>query len=575
MNNSLALARARNARHYVLSFAVPLALVSLSIAGAILALNASFNLMPLFSDEVMLAALTKGVMHHGFGFLSTWRFTSDNYTLDAWPVLASIYLLFGYSPSVIVASGWVFYIANAIGLGLVAYRFVSWRWSLVVVTLCLLFSGQALTTIGFLEFTVSHDSTWTLALCGWLLLLWKRPTDLWRPLLLLVIFCGTVSDPWFDAAFTFPVVITLWLQNRYGPDSYKNPGLVKAIVYTYLSARILYWLVGEKVLRCFPGRGAGLDFTHIPLHALWIMRDVSGLLGIPDHPAFVMIGLVVWVAALVRLLAGAFLQESTTPAHVTLLSVGVLSVGGLLAAGLLDSLTNNIMSGRYFINVVYILLLFGVIGIAMAAKQRAYGATSIVVAGLIVFSAVGFQSLLVTPFSLTPRSVGDHALFSALAKRHLGAGFGPYFMGVNSNTTDIWDGGRRRVFPVLIKHHGEIALWYVQTSRRWFEPKRDKKPTREFLVMPLGGSPNWRQAAMRTFGKPAGVLDIGPFRVWVWNKHLRKVMRENQVAHRKAWHKFNIIRNRAVISRVSNILGISDKGLQRIYSWLLIHHWAD
>ena len=110
-----------------LSFMGSILAIVVALVGATLALNASFNLMPLFSDEVMLAALTNGVVHHGPGFLATWSFTSDNYTLDAWPFLAPIYLSFGIGATTVIVSGWLFYICNAVALGIIVARMANWR----------------------------------------------------------------------------------------------------------------------------------------------------------------------------------------------------------------------------------------------------------------------------------------------------------------------------------------------------------------------------------------------------------------------------------------------------------------
>ena len=548
--------------------------IVVALAGAVLALNASFNLMPLFSDEVMLAALTNGVAHHGLGFLATWSFTSDNYTLDAWPFLAPIYLSFGIGATVVVISGWLFYIFNAVVLGIIVARMANWRWALGAVAIALSFSGPAVTNVGFLAFTVSHDSTWRLALLGWALFLWRKPEDLWRPALLGIIFCGTISDPWFDAACTLPLAITLWFSHYWQDGSREaNHRLMKAVVYTYVVARLTYWLVGEVILGCFAGRNTGLSFRHIGEHAVWVARDLAVLIGAPHHPLAVIIALFLWVAVLLLVLVKGFSCRALGPRHATFLSLASLSGGGLLLAGLLSAYTTNIMSGRYFINVPYVAMAAGMMGFATAYRQRWRVQSLVLAAGLAVFVGIGFRSLVHVPLSFSPIGAGDHRLLSALEKRHLGVGLGPYFGGVNANTSRSWDGGRRPVLPVTINHHGEIAPSYVQASRSWFRPSQGAPDG--FVIMPRGPHGQWRKAVLRTFGKPRAVLHEGPFSVWVWRQDLLQTIHEDRVVNHEAWERFNIARNRAAIRKACHTLGMSDRGLQHFYSWLLSRHLAD
>lgn len=545
-----------------------------ALAGAALALNASFSLMPLFSDEVMLAALTNGVAHHGLGFLTTWSFTSDNYTLDAWPLLAPIYLSFGIGATVVVVSGWLFYVWNAVALGVLVARMVGWRWALGAVAVALSFSGPAVTNVGFLAFTVSHDSTWLLALSGWALFLWRRPVALWRPMLLGIVFCGTISDPWFDAACTLPLIITLWFSHYWQDGSREaNHHLMKSVVYTYVIARLTYWLVGEVILGCFVGRNTGLSFRHIGEHAAWVARDLAALVGAPHHPLAVVIALFLWAVVLVLVLVKAFSCHVLGPRHATFLSLASLSGGGLLLAAVLSAYTTNIMSGRYVINVPYIAVAAGVMGFAIAYQQRWRMHSLALAVGLAVFVGLGFRSLTGPPLSFSPTGAGDHRLLSALEKHHLGVGLGPYFGGVNANTSRSWNGGRRPVLPVTINHHGEIAPSYVQASRSWYQPSKGT-PT-GFLIMPRGPQGRWRKAALSTFGKPRAVIHEGPFCVWVWRQNLLQTIHEDRATNHVAWERLNIARNRAAIRKGCEVLGVSDRGLQHLYSWLLSHHFAD
>lgn len=548
--------------------------LAVALAGAALALNASFNLMPLFSDEVMLAALTNGVAHHGFGFLTTWSFTSDNYTLDAWPILAPIYLSFGIGATVVVVSGWLFYVFNAVALGAIVARMVNWRWATGAVAVALSFGGPAVTNVGFLAFTVSHDSTWLLVLLGWALFLWRMPTTLWRTMLVGIIFCGTISDPWFDAACTLPLVITLWFSHYWQDGSREsNRRLIKTVLYTYLIARLVYWFVGEVILGCFTARNTGLSFQHIGEHATWLARDLAALIGAPHDPFAVMIAMFLWIVVLLLVLRKGFHTNALGPRHATFLSLSMLSGGGLVLAGLLSAYTTSIMSGRYFINIPYIAMAAGILGLATAYQRRWRLQSLALTAGLVVFVGLGFRSLVSLPLSFLPIGAGDHRLYCALENRHLGVGLGPYFGGVNANASRSWDDGRQPVLPVTINHHGEIAPSYVQASRSWFRPSRGRPDG--FLIMPRGPRGKWRKAALRTFGKPRTVLHEGPFSVWVWRQDLLQSIYEDRVVNHEAWERFNIARNRAAIRKACDTLGVSDRSLQHLYSWLLLRHLAD
>ena len=408
------------ARSHRRSFFILFLTLLLAVTGAALALNASFHLFSISSDEVMLAALTKGVADHGLGFLSSWSFTSDNYTLDAWPLLAPIYMVFGTGPIAVVVSGWVIYVLTAFVLGIIMIQMVGWRWAMIATAIALSFGGPAVTYASFLTYTVSHNSTWLLALSGWALLLWRRPHGMWRYGLAAIVFCGTVSDPWFDAAFTLPVVITLLLASAWGDsDRPSNRQAVKLIIYTYISARLFYWIVGEKILGCFSGRNTGIDIHHIGEHAHWILVDISTMFSAPNHPWLVLVSTGLWMATLGTVLKKGFEKLYLGPRHATFVSVSVLSASGLLAAGLLSRYTTSILSGRFFINVVYVLIALGVLGLATAYRHRWRVQFVGLGLGLLLFVGLGFYSNLQIPFSLTPQGSGDQGLYRALLAEHL------------------------------------------------------------------------------------------------------------------------------------------------------------
>ncbi|MHB1737798.1 MAG: hypothetical protein ACYCQM_14755 [Acidithiobacillus sp.] len=247
----------------------------LSVAALISSLGTAFQTLPLNPDMAEMALIYQGTIHHGWRFPFTWRFTQDNQTLSLLPFALIFYALAGVSGASIIIQGWLIFVVNAVLTGvLVKVATKSWRWAGLAWLLTLLASPMAIGQPAILAYPVTHNSVWAFGLLGAIGLI-RYFTDRpgWAlPLLLVCVGVGTISDPWFDAAFTAPVLLLAWKSPKwFQTDKATRRALIKAVIITYIAGRIAYF--GLELLHMVPGRGIGFASLSAMLHHLVLLAS--------------------------------------------------------------------------------------------------------------------------------------------------------------------------------------------------------------------------------------------------------------------------------------------------------------
>ncbi|MDA8152978.1 MAG: hypothetical protein M0003_09755, partial [Acidithiobacillus sp.] len=137
----------------------------LSVAALISSLGTAFQTLPLNPDMAEMALIYQGIVHHGWRFPFTWRFTQDNQILSLLPFALIFYALAGVSGASIIIQGWLIFVVNALLTGLlVKVATKSWRWAGLAWLLALLASPMAIGQPAILAYPVTHNSVWAFGL---------------------------------------------------------------------------------------------------------------------------------------------------------------------------------------------------------------------------------------------------------------------------------------------------------------------------------------------------------------------------------------------------------------------------
>lgn len=185
-----------------------------------------------------------------------------------------------------------------------------------------------------------------------------------------------------------------------------------------------------------------------------------------------------------------------------------------VAAYLLTDLARDEFTGRYLVAGTVCGLLLTARQVARLPALRAYGAA--VFGALLALHAVGLVPLLTSAHPGSPVTLTTHHdVEQWLGDHGLAYGYGPYW---DANVVTVETGGRVKVRPVvgagglIVAHHYESRdSWYAAGSGARFVVFRRL-------------SPAWtsnesvdEQAASATFGPPTQVVDVGDYRVLVWD----------------------------------------------------------
>jgi hypothetical protein len=193
-------------------------------------------------------------------------------------------------------------------------------------------------------------------------------------------------------------------------------------------------------------------------------------------------------------------------------------VAGILVsvpAFVLSAGTDNIWSVRYLLPA----LVFGHILLARRLAAVQDPRLAALVLAIIVVPRAAFTGILVAA-PPSPRPAARVAAW--LQDRGLTHGYAPYW---DASITTLEAGGRVRVRAVTFSGSALVPYrWYAREE--WFSdgsPARFVLYTRPGLIDPSepqrddSGFPTAAEAA---FGPPAGVFDIGRYRVLVWERAL-------------------------------------------------------
>jgi len=499
----------------------------------------------LSSDDTQLLVMWHDIRTHGLKIISSWVMPSDNFYFSSLPVQAVLSSVVGMNGTAAILSGWLFYVLNAVLLGMALARITNWTLGITAAALSLSFSYSALPA-GCFNSPVSHNCSWLLALLGLNLIVWEWPRRIWPILLGIIVIIGTVNDPWLDAVFTFPLLISIassiLIEHKFSREQ-ENWDSTKKIFFLFLGTlssyglgRLLYWSMEHVFCFCVPGRGVGLDFDYERIKArILIIYNVFFLFfsGINHHHLFFFCIFLIFSFFLMKILKEYLFKNKLKSVYVIFIMFLILSVFVTIIAVILNNNVNvtSLSSSRFFINIAYSLIGLGLIGVHISLKENGYLYFIMLSVFFIQFSASGLLENIKVPLSFadTPRPTGRRWLYEKLYKENLTFGIAPYGSRINPNLTRIWVGKNKEKITLLaVTSNAKGMVWRypMHASNLWYKTQPGEIGPNFMVVGNFDSSKIdfWKNAAVRTFGLPAKTIKMGSYTIWVWNKNLLQIL---------------------------------------------------
>lgn len=540
------------------------------------------------SDSVEMAVLFNQIQLHGWSFLETYHTPSDNYIFSAFPISYVWFSLFGVTPTTIVTVGWIFFLFIILLSALIVKKVTKNNHAALATALILASTSwhDLLKNPGYFAYTVCHNSVWVFGLFGFLMYLSyieNRSASRYRYLFLLVVTLGTISDPWFDAAFTLPIIIAIWLVHRYKlPNKQYMCRDIADVILAYIVGRLIYLLI--EIVGIFPSRGSHISFSEIPKHYYYLSHDIAAIFSVSIFPKLS-------VPILSALLIMAFLiSRDRHPSRNTGISAytshGVeksllfmfswLSIMGIAAAMLINAYTNSIISARFTLNIYDLTIMVLVTSMTCIRKSKV---NYVLVFPGFVFVCFVFLSGINQNYAFVLAGKKKTAWptkleqITALAEQERwGVGYAPYMGGIESAIAQAMPTFTSSpIYPISISDHNMIVPLGVQTSNIWFSKMayRGDMPQRAYLLIPNDqGYTKKMIADASNLGRYKAVIHDG-FTALLYNHTIYHKMITNHVYGEAESCRNNLAKNIAGIKKYAKQIGVSDAVILHMYAWLI------
>ncbi|MDA8173748.1 MAG: hypothetical protein M0018_04045 [Nitrospiraceae bacterium] len=507
----------------------------------------TFKAYVLEGDSSVFTMLWRGWQEHGFAFFRTWHFTQDNWLLSPAPFVFLVYYIFGVTGYTVLGLGWAFFVINAVLLAVLT-RFLAGRWSMAaLVILCLgLFASEKAVENGFLSYIICHNTSMAWAFVAVMAAAYgmEKRSGLSAFALACIIFIAGVSDPWFHAACTVPLLFVLCLIYLRGKE-HRRQSLITLLGVA--GGWALAYTRGLGLLSFLPRGGFQFISTweqlrsnaHQLLQATGTFFSLSEVFEWNHMAGAVFIAISICIAF--EIFRWAVLNMKSLPVRQAV-AAGFFpaSVVMMSAAYLAYDLHENNFIYRYLINIYYGLIAFAAFALAWRWKQLPGLFRAMACAWVVIFLAAGVASdPAAWEKDINVNDQGASALASFLEQNGLNYGYADYWA-VPADTITWASGYREIVRPIGMKFdlstRPEPRLFFVpwpyETSSTWYEPGDYKDQRRFFLVLnaawpghalnkastvPRFDFYTMVSAAERQFGTPEKTLQFANCVVLVWD----------------------------------------------------------
>jgi hypothetical protein len=536
-----------NVRRLLISVLLSLILFALWIS-----IHNTFSIWGINADAVDMALLFHGVQDHGLHFLTSWRYTQDNWLLSVGPISFIIYYLFGVNNFTIIGLGWFILVFNALIGGYIIFLITkkqSLYPSLFFILSCLLPSLGSIGGDGFMGFLLSHNSTMSIVLFSLLcLLIWinngnSRFFSIWLLLLSLSVFIGGISDPWFNAAFTLPAILSLAFLSF---SCEKKVGIYILLSYV-ATGFILSYTKFFDLLDFLPSThyvfatSIKQFYQNIHFFAASLVTFINAreLLHINHLLGYVYISGALYVSACAVYYLF-FKTKYKTPAEMLFIYFSASSIAIISAAFILSNFPGGNYSTRYLVNNFYLYFM-----LVIYSYYKNYGGNfNKLIIPLLLLSLYSFSSAYQSVQFWTKTPLYDNnarsiSLIKFLEERNLHYGYGGYWAS-DANAISVISGYHVFIRPVSYEpiykkgNKSEFPFAYIvgnhgQSSPFWYHKSDTTKYHNSFLIIaPGGGAPEMfnnsinssEKIAIEQFGTPSRIYDYGKKKILVWDKRI-------------------------------------------------------
>ncbi|QFX96658.1 hypothetical protein [Acidithiobacillus thiooxidans] len=539
----------------------------LSVAALISSLGTAFQTLPLNPDMAEMALIYQGIVHHGWRFPFTWRFNQDNQFLSLLPFALIFYALVGVSGASIVIQGWLIFVVNAMLSGLVVKTVTrSWMWGYLAWLIALLAGPMAIGQPGILAYPVSHNAVWMFGLIGIIALLryiidkprWAFPT------MLVCVFTGTVSDPWFQAAYTLPIIFLLWKAPAlFSRDKSDFRIAIKWIVAAYVVGRITYFIFAD--FNIFSQQSISFASPSIMLkHLILLTKGIGTYLCLYPLPTN-FISLVVWfifIFSVLVVFCFAIIYRKLLPASFIIVILFAFYSSALMS--ILFVVTNFATGGwaiEYLINIFYLFIL-SLLAIAYVFESMNFSARIFTRASVIAYLVLSMTLIVNGDFRFSPNWGETKKVVYFLVKNHLYFGYGSYFGAQSPLFALASDGaitgrhmGSNMGLPIIQMGNGDKGFWYSDPS---------KETTPQFIIFSKADS-ELISITKKYIGPPNRVIYFLNYTIFIYDRNLLPHLLANRWLSNNRWRQMNIERNVKGINKVCRSLNINPLPIEHAY----------
>ncbi len=527
------------------------ALVILVLFALWTSIHETFSIWNINADTVDMALLFHGLQHHGIQFLTTWRYTEDNWLLSVGPLSYFIYYLFGVNDITIIAPGWIILVFNAcVGGYILKLILKNYMYpSLIFLLACLLPSVGSMGGDGFMTFLLSHNSTMSIVLVSFLCVLMvsirseQSFINIWMLLLSLSVFVGGISDPWFDAAFTLPAIVSLTIisvskkhrKNFYIPLLYIIIGLILSRTKLF---GLLYFLPSTNYV-FVKSMTQFYQNIHFLIRSLLVFTNAHELLRINRPLGYAYILGLIYVAIDV-IYCSSFKHKFRTMAETLFMYFSFLSILVMVCAFVFSNFPGGNYSARYLVNIFYFIFMIVIYTYSIKYEENIYR----IAVPLLLFALYSGSSLYQgapywTKLPLNQKNSASISLINFLEDHDLRYGYGGYWSS-DANAISVLSDYHNFIRPVSYEpihakgSNGNFPFAYIvgnhgQSSPFWYHKVDTDKYNHYFLIVAHGGgSPELyddsikssEKVATEQFGTPYKIYHFKKDLIIVWNKRI-------------------------------------------------------
>jgi hypothetical protein len=513
-------------------------------------IHETFAIWNISADTVDMPLLFHGLQVHGIKFLTTWRYTEDNWLLSVGPLSYVIYHLFGVNNFTIIGPGWIVLVFNAFVGGYILLRLAKKQSiypSLLYLLVCLLPSLGSIGGTGFMAYLMSHNSTMSIVFISLLCLLVatqkSEPSfvNIWMLLLLYSVFIGGLSDPWFNSAFTLPAILSLALlslsmKNKSGiyiSLLYISIGLVLSLTKLFGILDFLpstHYVFVKSIKQFYQNiyyfSSSLLTFTNA--HELLRM----------DHPlGYAYISGVIYVAAS-ALYYTSIKHKLKAAAENLFIYFSAWSIIIMAAAFVFSNFPDGDDSARFLVNIFYLSFMVIIYAYYKNYDGKFYKLLIPILLLLLYSFSSAYQGVQYwKSISLNHNNSSSTSLINFLDDHDLHYGYGGYWAS-DANAISVISGYHTLIRPVSYEpaykkgNNINFPFAYIigthgQSSPFWYHKRDTKKYNNSFLVIANGGGDpelynnsinSSEKVAIGQFGTPSKIYSFDKKKILVWNK---------------------------------------------------------